>query len=400
MTRQTLSTQSLWLDAKENLLSTSQPVSAVNLSVSPFNHELYLATTINGGYVSYDDPSYGYNPDEVQFRALMKAVANRFSFRRPYHHIVERADRLSYNYLSPLTFTPLENDRLIERALKPFRVHRRIRWVLGTTIDGHPVYIPEDLVYRGSDKDFLYIANDSGVAAHPDQLTAVKEAVLSRIRADACMRTWYKGLEPYVIDPLLLGEKIKSRVEYWRTSGRELYIAQLDNDYGEVYLAVLRGPNFPCFACGVGATIDGETEGAILEAIAAAETNFGLFAGFSDGVSRISLTDIGSAADHAAYYCDDEHSEATGFLTARKKLSAPYKRRKVDFIELMKELDLVVCWLTSPHTTYHVARVFSRRLVPISYGYGLEHSTHEALSYNSAPINEANRHTPHCFYHP
>ena len=400
MTRQALNTQTLWLDAKERLVSNFGPISAVHLSVSPFNHELHLATTANGNYISYDDPSFSYDPEEAQFKALMKAISTRIAFRRPEQHIIERADHLSYTYLSPTTFAPLEENRLCERSLKPFRRNRRLRWVLGVTFDGRPVYVPEDLVYRGQDHDFLYVANDSGIAAHPDQLTAIEEAVMSRIRADACMRTWYKRLEPYIIDPAVLGEKIKSRIEYWRTNGRKLTITQLDNDYGEVFLAVLRGPNYPCFACGVGATINDETESAILEAIAAAETNFGLFSGFSGELNGTAPNHIVSPLDHANYYCDFEHSKATDFLTARKKLSAPFKRPPIDLIELMKLLELTVCWLTEPNTSYQVVRVFSRHLVPISYGYGLEHSTHEALELGTAPVDGTYRYLPHCFYRP
>ena len=400
MTRQTLNTQALWLNAEENLLINSRIVSAVHLSVSPFDHELYLATTAQNSYVSYDNPAFSYDPDEAQFKALMKAVACRACLSRPDRSIIERADRLNREYLSPLVYTPLEEKRLSERCLKPFRTNRRIHWTLGTSFDGHPVYVPEDLVYRGRAKDFIYYANDSGVAAHPDQLTAIEDAVMSRIRADACMRTWYKRLEPYVIDSALLGERIKSRVEYWRTSGRELIITQLDNSYGEVYLAILRGPNYPCFVSGVGATISGETEGAILEAIAATEANFGLLSGISCVIPSLAANVPISALDQAIYYCDSKHSQDLEFLTARKKLSPPFKRPPIDFLKLVKELELIVCWLTEPRATYHVARVFSRHLVPISYGVGLEHSTHAALEQGSAPVDETNRYLPHCFYRP
>ncbi len=400
MTRQTLNTQALWLNAKENLLINSRSISAVQLSVSPFDHELYLAITAQNNYVSYDTPSFSYDPDEAQFKALMKAVAFRACLTRPDRQIVERADRLTCEYLSPLIYTPLDEKRLSERCLKPFRTNRRVHWTLGTTFDGHPVYVPEDLVYRGRSKDFLYCANDSGVAAHPDQLTAIEDAVMSRIRADACMRTWYKRLEPYIIDPAFLSKEIQSRIEYWHTNGRELIIAQLDNNYGEVYLAILRGPNRPCFVSGVGATITGKTEHAILEAVAAVETNFGLLSGVSCETPSPISNNLTSALDHAIYYCDPKHSQEVEFLTARKNLSPPFRRPPMDFLELVKKLDLVVCWLTKPHATYHVARVFSRHLVPISYGFGLEHSTHEALGHGLIPISETNRCLPHCFYRP
>ena len=115
MTRQVLSTQTLWLSARDNLLSNSGPISSVHLSVSPFDHELYLATTSNHGYLDYDDPSFSYDPDEAQFKALMKAVATRTAFCRPARHIIERADRLSHAYFNPIRFAPLEENRAAAR---------------------------------------------------------------------------------------------------------------------------------------------------------------------------------------------------------------------------------------------------------------------------------------------
>lgn len=400
MTKQALTTQDLWHTAKESLVTNFGPTTSVQLSASPFNSKLYLSTTANGSCVDYTEPSFSYNPEEAQFKALMKNVASRATFCRPVRPFVERADRLGYSFINPQTFTPLNEACLGDRFLKPFRPNHRIHWVIGTTFNGHPVYIPEDLVFRGDSKDRIYHANDSGVAAHFDQLTAIKEAVLSRIRADACMRTWYKYLEPYVIDQTRLDDEARARIEYWRANGRELIITQLDNDYGEVFLAVLRGPNHPCFVCGVGATISDETDRAISEAIAAAETNFGVLSGFSGERVHITPHGLRTALDHAIYYSDFEHSQATEFLTARKKPCPPFKRQAIDIIELLEKLNVVVCWLTPPNMTYHVVRVFSPNLVPISYGYGMEHCTHEALWQNSAPVDETNSHVPHCFYRP
>lgn len=389
-------------DAKECLVGSAHaPVSSVQLNVSPYDRELYISTVTQNNYHGFDEPSASFDPEAAQFAALMKAVARKASLNRPKRSIVARPDQLKhpYTYLGPSTFAPLEKDRAAERCLKPFSPFRRYHWVIGTSYDGHPVYIPEDLVYRGSPKDMLYIANASGVAAHPDPLEAIKLATLSRIKADACMRTWYKALAPYRLAPEYLPEQITSRIEHWRELGRTLTVSQLDNDYGEVYLATIRGNNFPCFASGVGITITGETEAALLEAVANVEANFGVLAGFMEkGWQADNL--ITMPIDHALHYAEFENQEKLNFLEARTKTARPYSRPKTDFISLARELALTVYWFTSSSERYQAVRVFSPHLVPISYGYGLEHSTHAALSYHEGNVSPDNAHIRHCFYNP
>lgn len=384
--------------AKENLLGSSAVVNALHLNVSPYDRSLYIATTTQKSYSSFDNPSASFDPDAAQFDALMKAVATHAAFTRPKKSIVVKAARLCYPFLDPSRYIPLDPSRTAERFLKPFSNKRRLHWYLGVTYSGHPIYVPEDMIYRGDSRDCLYYPGDSGLAAHPDPLAAIKLATISRIKADACMRTWYKKLHPYVIDPKTLPEQVQSCIEYWRSEGRELIISQLDNDFGEIYLAIIRGVNFPCFTCGVGATLEGDSNAAMLEAIANAEADFGLLTSFNVEGCRISEIELQAPLDHALYYARFENREKTDFLTERKELSDRFKRPVFDFFALMKKLELTVVWLTPPKATYHVARVFSPRLVPISYGFGLEHSGHEALAHNSGNVSEEQRHAPHCFF--
>lgn len=386
--------------AKNRLVSAAGPISSIQLSVSPFDHDLYLATVAAGNLTSYSHPTFGYNPESVQLAALMGVVADRASFTHPKRSVLARADHLSQGYLNPLIYFPLDNKRSVKRFLKPFSIKRKIHWTLGVRYDGRPIYVPEDLVYRGDSRDFLYYANDSGLAAHPDPLVAIELATMSRIRADACMRTWYKRLSPYLLDEASLSQHITSRIEYWRTRGRTLTLFQLDNDYGEVYLATLRGQTYPYFACGVGATVRAETEIALFDAIGAAEANFGVLAGEAEPTYSPIPDDLLVPLDHARYYATADGAKNLAFLFERETTSPPFIRKVADPAELAKQLCLTIVWLTAPEADYSVVRVFSPYLVPISYGFGLEHSTHGMLTKNSAKVDEENRYAPHCFYRP
>ena len=385
--------------AKEYLVGRFNIVSALHLSVSPHSPTLCVVHAAHGATDGLDNPTASFDPDEAQFKALMKVAAERASFDRPDHSIISRADKLKYPYLNQEYYFPIEEGRAEERYLKLFSEKRRVHWVIGVTYDGRPVYIPEDFVYRGGSRDFLYFANESGIAAHPDQLTAVKLAILSRLKADAVMRTWYKQLSPYTISPQYLPMMAQVRIESWHKEGRTLTVSQLDNNYGEVYLAIIRGEKWPCFACGVGITIDQETDVAIMDAIADAEMNFDLLSSYPDDIVPKRYSAIQTCLGHGFYYADFNNSQSLSFLTERKELSKPFKR-DVEFSELVRKLDLKLVWLSRPSQSFHVVRVFSPKLVPISYGYGLEHYNHPALSSGGSTTSDVAHSAPHCFMNP
>ena len=395
-----LEIQPLLTDAKNVLVGKYGPAERLQLENSPYDRNLYIATTTRGDYTRFAAPSASFDANLAQFNALMEAVVLDVSLTRPARTIRARATDLAYPFLNPQTFAPLEKADASERCLRPFSETRRINWCLGTSFDGRPAYVPEDLVYRGEPRNFIYLTNESGISAHPDPLKAVENAVVSRIKADACMRTWYKRLSPYPIDPNILSEQIRERITYWRTAGHELGISQLDNDYGEVYLATIRGDNFPAFACGVGATISGNTDQAIVNAVASAEANFGLFASYNENSSMRPVTELRTALDNGLYYASSVNTISLDFLFGRQELTKPYPRAPWNFFELIKKLHLTVCWLTPAHASYHVVRVFSPDLVPLSYGYALGHSGHIALTRHASPVIGEQHRTPHCFFRP
>ncbi len=386
--------------AKDSLVGYRSCVSSVQLATSPHDKSLYVAITTNGNQASYYNPTASFNRDDAQFGALMKAVAERALLDRFNHTIRKKAESLPYPYLDPREYLAIEESHTNERFLRPFSIDRRYNWCLGTSYAGHPRYIPEDFVYHPNHRDYLYCSNDSGLAAHPNPLQAVELAIASRLKADAAMRTWYKTLPPYVLDPKSIPEHAQNSIGAWASMGYTLTISQLDTEICEVYLATIRGSAYPCFACGFGATLYGDTNQAILEALANAEANFDLYAGFCNGYESFSQFSIVAPLDHGLYYAQPKNAAKLDFLTERKEQSSPFRRTIGSFYDLAVKLNLTVCWLSVPGATYNVARVFSPYLVPISYGFGIDHSRHPALSRYSAPLCEERRRIPHCFYRP
>ncbi len=393
------STQNLLELAKDSLVSRRGIVNSLHLTVSPHNPTLYIAYATRGAVDGFSDPVASYDPYEAQFRAIMNTVAEHASFSRPKRTAVFRADKLTCPFLNPKKYFPIDESRAMSRFIRPFSTKKQLHWLIGMSYDGRPVYIPEDFVYRGNARDFIYFANESGVAAHPDKITSIKLATISRLKADAVMSTWYKQLSPYTIDPQYMPKIAQLRIENWRKIGRTLTVGQLDNGYGEVYLATIRGEEWPCFACGVGITLDKETDIAIMNAIAEAEKNFELLEGYPEDSAPTNECAIESSLDHGLYYGKQRNVRVLDFLTSRKELSRPFARAE-NFDELVHKLSLKLYWLSNESASYHVVRVFSPFLVPISYGYGLEHPDHVSLRNGNVQVSEKACMAPHCFMCP
>ncbi len=313
--------------------------------------------------------------------AQVKALAE--AYERHVSSIV-RVDRecpanaLDDRWIDPRIIFPLSSQQLEALPhLQVFDPNVPWQWIQGThAINGNTVWVPVDLVvYPLSSSTFrrklCHEASSSGVAAHTSEELAITGAALELVERDAIMRSWYTRTVPNVVSEKSLSVHARRRSMYWRGEQRDVYV--LDHGRSGVSIAnvvIKSDTEFPCFINGSAASLVSFDE-AVSKAFHEAELAL-LHALKFKPHRPIKPEHVVHPLDHAKLYAFPKHLGNLEWLWSGAEVSAPYEPN-LEVEQMLDMIDAIVVRLSEQNAPLHVVRVLSEKLVPVSFGYGMDH---------------------------
>lgn len=376
----------------EKLVGPEKPVKSVSVYRAAHNRDLFLAYAQFGRCCHQVASAVGYDYGETRMKAIVEAYERYVSTHTPAHAFTARASSLEVTYLSPETFLPLSDSQKASVGLRKFDRARKYVWVSGHDLASNvEVVIPADAVYYDLNipRNRLAFSNSSGIAAHTDFDVALRKAVEELVERDALMRFWvYREAKP--VHNVAIVEA--SRRNLW-TLGRDMNVYQLPSEFGEVYLAAIRGDVWPFFVSGAAATVSGDSLEAISHAVAEAEGNLVAYSNCEH--KELKPEEVWTPSDHGLFYCQKEHADLLKLSTVdeveahswpdEEKLEALYNALSLKYVQL-----------DGPESDIFVVRTFSRWLVPITFGTRLFPKEHIAFTPNRGLV-KSRMSNPHFF---
>lgn len=199
------------------------------------------------------------------------------------------------------------------------------------------------------------------------------------------MRTWLNKTSPIIIDDIFLPTYLKNRKKYWNLKGRKVTFLDISNYGIKTFLVTIVGKEYPCFVSGASSSFDSEDKASIIKAFEEAESRLIYGINFPT-TTKIRPNEVKNVLDHELLYAQSiEYHEHLDFLF-RGGINENVNSVISEFHDLADKLDLVVTDLTPKNSPLCVVKVFSKHLIPISFGYGNECYKHVSLSDISKPI--------------
>lgn len=330
----------------------------------------------------------GNDIDDVLLKARMEAFERKVSSTPPNQAIKASPRELKskgLKFITPVWLVGQRSSEVVLDLKKRFNLNeldekKKVRWVEGEDCYGKPTLVPVDMVYYDfPSKDQIWFSDSSGVAAHNDPEKAFELAITELVERDALMVSWFLKEPPTRIEPSSIDDYLAEREEEWTKMQRRLSIYCLKSEYGNVFLATIKGNKWPCFVSGASATLSDdrrELESTIRKAVEEAECNFEAYWNMHSGF--IMPEDCMTPFQHGLLYCKfNTHNHAEGHIEYLEEgdvaefddiVYQPRPARKKERSQFIRELDIVKVQLSDGNTK--VVRVFSKKLVPISFGYG------------------------------
>lgn len=295
------------------------------------------------------------------------------------------------NFLNPNELAPLTNAQRKRYGLKEYNDGDIIEWTKDMT---GKYYIPSDFVFYGHKKNNkIYFSDSSGIAAYSDYENAKRRALLELIERDAIIRNWYSQKPGKMLNPKLMCQHIKNRIEFWKKHGRNVHIIDLDSICASVFLVIIESKEYPCFVSG-SAAVNDNVDNAMIKALQEAEYNLQL-ALENPKVKKIKKELIKSPQEHGRYYYDYKNAKKIEWLWKSNSVSNK-KIKKIENIDLVvKKLDVVFIDLSEKNSSLKVVRAVSKKLVPISFGYHYDYYLHPHLK--KIKFNKKIRDLPHYY---
>ena len=383
------------LEFVESLVDPYGPIKAVSTFRSQFDPDLFLVSARYGEF-GQSACACGYDLAETRLRAIVEGIERRTTARpwsAPGGVITAASQKLDLPFLDPERYIPLDPKQAKAAALKPYSPKRKLRWVRGLAFDATtpPQLIPLDMIYYDYNSiDRLYYANSSGVAAHFSRSRALETAVTELVERDALMRFWLTGRARDISAYSLLPGYVEERMEFWRSQDCRLALYSLPSEYGDVVLATITGKTWPAFSCGAAArlrcleaTVRPNSEANLFErAVYEAEGNYVVHANCAH--EHLPPEAVRSPFEHGLFYCHPYNYALIEPVLFG--LRSPFESDFPDVAPvavqpemLYRQLDLTYYWLTElsgNKPSVQVCRVFSPKLIPISFNVNLFHARH------------------------
>lgn len=379
---------------QDTLVGKNKPINWVHIVNSPLGDDDYsfyhAVSHFRAGKYDYEPPRKTYatrhcgGTGTSSSLAVVKAIAEAYE---RYRSGVVRVDAespamcLDTPWLDPRIYAPytsLQRSRFL--ALNEFTESEVIQWVSGLDANNQEVMVPIDIVYYPLSKEkvgrkLCHYTNSNGVAAYTNRVEAEIRAVLELVERDAVLRSWYTKEPKPRVDPGFLSPHWLGRIQYWRAQGFEVDFVDLSHDGITIIMVVIRGRDqYPHFVTGTAASITSLDE-ACQKAFHEAELS--LIVMRDEGSVNIELDEIRDPEDHGKFYALGENQEYLGNIYIRDfcNPSQPYMSRQ----ELWDKYSPVIVDLSPPDEELIVVRALCQDLIPINFGYGLDHYSHHTL---------------------
>lgn len=288
-------------------------------------------------------------------------------------------------WLDPRIVAPWTDKQYMQFSDKyeQFDEKKPLQWVEGfrpgTSI---PVWVPVDLTFyplhpEQWNRKRYAAATSSGVAAYTNEPEAIKRATFELLERHALMYTWFKQQPLMRISNNKLPYHYRRRIEYWASQGRQVYILDMSSQsYGMVGVSVvITGNSFPYFMSG--AAVSDAFEPALAKAFHETELMV-MCLREPDKPWHLEPKQVKSITDHALLYAQPEYAQSLRWLWSGKEVNS-IPTQSVKMPALFDNLDAIAVRLSPDKAPLSVVRVLSDKLIPISFGYGNNYYTHQAL---------------------
>jgi thiazole/oxazole-forming peptide maturase SagD family component len=326
----------------------------------------------------YKERAMAYGKGRSMSLAIVTALAEAYE---RYCSGAIRVDKLaSGNELKDLVFDllayfPYSNDQYVMKGLKKRDEFDQWEWITGRyLVTNSKCYVPIDQVFypiyqQDINRPLCYSANSSGVSAHFDKDKATLNALMELIERDAFAVTWYTKREVYSLSQDMIPISIKNRLNYWSNQGRVVKILDITLDSVPVVLVLIVGKESPCLIAGLSA--NPSFKKAITSAFDEAEVM--LLSWMNASIIDLDPKDVISVRDHGMLYFGDKYVHEVDWLIKSKE-KRPLINGAVTVLDVIKQFDPVLIDMTPKESVgLHVVRVMSRKLMPLTFGWGMEH---------------------------
>ncbi len=328
------------------------------------------------------------------YEATAKAVVEAYE---RYCSSLTRIDYYGIPYDESLFFypddiAPLSLEQRKRQKLSLYNKTKKINWTKDIT---ETFYLPTDFVFYGhKSKSKLFLSDSSGIAAFSDYEGAKKRALAELIERDAIMRCWYQFISPFHVNPKQIPLHVKNRMSYWKSKNRKVHILDIDSEFTSVFLVVIVSDTYPCFVSGSAAVID-SCDNAIIKAMQEAEYNL-LLALKNPVVDCPEIQNIKSPMDHGQYYYFLNNSKKIDWLWNNNNFSKKIHYNDFDLKIISKKLNAVFVDLSENKVSkIKVVRAISKKLIPISFGFGCDYFLHPEVQ--KLKFDKRSRNLPHFF---
>lgn len=321
---------------------------------------------------------YGTGVASTYGMAYVKSVMEAYErYILSYRHfdLLECADKLSGAYLDPAEYTPYTDAQIQMCGLNRFRTGDTAEWLCGYNMAGECVYIPADLCYdiTWEDKVPYHTANTSGCAARFGLGEAKEAALLELIERDAIMRSWMYQQTPYKLGEEGLPKSIRRRKVQYKKKGISVFTLLLPSDYAYVVLICsVNNSAPPYFVSGAAASFSSVAEAAE-KAFNEWEASY-ILGGTAESSDIIRPEEVVSPKDHGNLYRYTNYNDKIAYLLRGQQLEVD----KVYVKQVGNISALFPVFLTYQGfvDNVYVVRAFSKELIPINFGYGMDFFGH------------------------
>ena len=377
------SDQSLLAKLEREMLGDDKPVEDTWLIDDTFSNNFeksyfqFLARTQNGQITSGISTSWS----DAKLKALAEGYERQQSMK-VFHDVVSSASDLPSPWLDPRVIAPLTDEQYDQLShLQKFDEKSKIEWVRGKDWQDREVFVPIDLVFypiENLDRKLVVDTCSSGFATYTDISEATRRGMLEIVERDTMMRHWYEEVSPRKLDYRILPIHIQNRVKYWQDRGREVFVLDI-SQYGVIAVeVVITAEEYPCFVSGASSTL-GSFEEATIKAFQEAESR--LIYGLNEPNTReLKPEHVHSVLDHELLYAQSKkyHEHVQFLFEGEVSYITPVAATTAE--ALAKELEVAVIDVSEVHSLLRVVKVFSPKLIPISFGYGAGHHSHHSLA--------------------
>ena len=317
--------------------------------------------------------------------ATVKAIAEGYERHRsgiPRVDEVAAAAQLQDLWLDPRVYAPYSDIQVDAHPnLDPFDPAVPWEWAEGLDLlTDERILAPIDLVFyplsgRKLGRNLCHFASSNGVAAHVSYDRAIQSALLELIERDAIMRNWFQkeSLPKVPVNSLPL--HWRKRIRHWADKGYEVEVVDMSHDGVAIVSVIVHSDTlYPHFVSGTSASIE-SLEAAYTKAFHEAEV--GLITHRQHGERRMTPQELIHPLDHGNLYAQHRNQGSVDFLWQGCYRDPVDPSATLE--SLMNQYQPCMVDLSGNYQRLRVVRVFARDLVPVNFGYGLEHHTHESL---------------------